>query len=85
MDQPAVLDLKEANLMLRVVRNEKLLPPLIYQTGMVLANSTLLAAHDAPFEHMSKNKTERGFFLIVCDTDILEDHTQQHQVMAQSK
>ena len=44
---------------------------------MVLTSSTLLAAHDASFDNMPKNKSLHGSFLMIFVKDILEDHTSQ--------
>ena len=77
MDQTTVFDLKEAIRMVWALRAEKAHPLLIYQAGMVLTSSTLLAAYDAFFDNMPKNKSLHGSFLMIFVKDILEDHTSQ--------
>ena len=38
-----------------------------------------IAAHDASFDNMPNHSSQRGFFLMVCEKEMIEDHTRLHK------
>ena len=79
MAKPVIADLKEANRVVRTLRRQGDRFRLVYNSGMGCKGLATLAAHDASFDNMPNHKSQRGFFLMVCDKGMIEDHTKLHK------
>ena len=71
---PSIVELKSARTLL-ILGTSRTSP---FQQARLCENSTLLAAHDASFDNMTKNNSQRGFSLMICYADTFEEHTPVH-------
>ena len=79
MGKPVIADLKEANKLIRKLRRQQNRPRLVFQAGMHHEELAVVAAHDAAFDNMPNHKSQRGFFLMICEKGMLADHTRLHR------
>merc|ERR1712086_616826 len=81
MAKPTVADLKEANKIIRRIRNGSR-PKLVFKSGIdfYADGAATIAAHDASFDNMPKHKSQRGYFLMVGEREIVKDHKKLHRV-----
>ena len=78
MATPTVADLKEANKVVRSLRDLPRKPRLEFRAGVNARTSCLVAAHDVSFDNMPGHKSQRGLFVMAAAPELLDDHQHLH-------
>eukprot|EP00959_Pyramimonas_sp_CCMP1952_P031889 668984-Pyramimonas_sp.AAC.1 len=80
MTKPTVQDMKDMNSLVRSIRREGKMQ-MIFRCGFDFEKSVNIASHDASFDNMPIHKSQRGFYIMVGDGAMMDDHNKLYPCM----
>ena len=70
--------MKEANRICKRLRDNDIKYCLIYRPGLNVTKAVRLSAHDAAFDNLPGHRSQRGFFILLANPEILTEHGAEH-------